>query len=85
VPDLVQPSNAPVLPGITDLKNVGVLSMDSQLHAQASLAKASNAPFNVVVTPNTHVYRTVVETTQRLGGDVYVWNPLTKAFKPYTP
>jgi YD repeat-containing protein len=83
VPDLVQPGNAPILPGITDLKNVGVQAMDSQLQAQLSIANANNVPFNVVVAPNTQVYSSVVTATKGTGGNVYVWNPLTKAFAPY--
>jgi hypothetical protein len=85
VPDLVLPSNAAVLPGITDIKNVGVLSMDSQLQAQLSIALRGNMPFNVVVSPTTQVYGTVIRAAQRTGGDVYVWNPLTKSFGPYKP
>lgn len=83
VPDLVQPGNAPVLPGITDLKNVGVQAMDSQLQAQLSIANKQGVPFNVVVAPNTQVYRPVLEQTRLTGGNVYVWNPLTKSFRPY--
>ena len=83
VPDLVQPRNAPVLPGITDLKNVGVQAMDSQLQAQLSIANKQGVPFNVVVAPNTQVYRPVLEQTRLTGGNVYVWNPLTKSFRPY--
>jgi hypothetical protein len=83
VPDLVRPGNAPVLPGITDLKNVGVQAMDSQLQAQLSIANANKVPFNVVVAPNTQVYSSVIAATKGTGGNVYVWNPLTKAFAPY--
>jgi hypothetical protein len=83
VPDLVRPGKAAILPGITDLKNVGVQAMDSQLLAQLSIARAGNVPFNVVVSPSTQVYKSVISATQRTGGNVYVWNPLTKAFRPY--
>ena len=59
--------------------------MDSQLMAQQSLAKSTGVPFNVVVAPNTQVYSSVFKATTGSGGNVYVWNPLTKAFTPYRP
>jgi len=85
VPDLVRPGNASFLPGITDIKNVRVVSMDSQLQAQWSIAKSRNVPFNVVVSPTTEVYLSVVRRAQETGGNVYVWNPLTNGFRPYMP
>jgi len=59
--------------------------MDSQLQAQLSIAQARGVPFNVVVSPTTEVYTSVIKAAQMTKGDVLVWNPLTKSLRPYTP
>jgi hypothetical protein len=75
--------------GFLEAKNVLKLSLSPQLQAQVKIAKASDEPLNLVVSPRTQtVSRPLLDAVRSTGrgnvkGNVYVYDPVADTLTPW--